>query len=577
VKRYVMAAISLLSFFVLAAASLPASAASSAHTQAQTMRVQATRAQATKVQATAARTTRTASSYSLEDPLCQSYNSLCVDTSSDPPGGYVGHDEPSVLFKSGQPGSGNDMTYTMTLPKDPKQQPNNTGVGGTTWNFQLRPTFWFGLTLCDTQSAPEFTHKCRPDSDANNLVGTNPKAPDYIGKHPGNAFMELQFYGPGYVPQFEGFGCAKTQYCAAMTIDSFVQNQNTGVPNTSACSNYVLGGPEPINWAYITKSGKSQAPANPLFTGTLTNPNFAAVNPDLTKDLLMSPGDVVRFRIHDTSAGLRIDMADLTTGQNGSMTASVANGFGHILYRPHSTTCQEKPYAFHPEYSTANPRGNTWSAHTYNVAMSDEIGHFENCLAIDAGGNCTQAGGQDPSLDTDDNGCVPGTDSLLVPIDGCFSPDSDYDGQSYRPDWPGTNPNVAQDQALHPSPLLFTSPLTHGRNYPTVAFEADLPRIEASDSQANPPFCNRTTGADCVNPPHGAQFYPFYSTTVRYGSCTWQEGGKYLPGTTNDFGGSSTTEFGPLLKTVYPTTGFKTEVLIDNFNSGNLPNPCRVR
>ena len=173
-------------------------------------------------------------------------------------------------------------------------------MGGTTWNFQLRPTFWFGLTLCDTQSAPEFTHKCKPDSDANNLVGTNPKAPDYIGKHPGNAYMELQFYGPGYVPQFEGFGCAKTQYCAAMTIDSFVQNQNTGVANTTACNNYILGGPEPINWAYITKSGKSQAPANPLFTGTFTNPNLAAVNPDLHKDLLMSPGDVVRFRIHDT-------------------------------------------------------------------------------------------------------------------------------------------------------------------------------------------------------------------------------------------------------------------------------------
>jgi hypothetical protein len=577
VKRYVMAAISLLSFFVLAAGSLPASAASRAHTQAQTMRVQATRAQTTKVQATAARTTRAASSYSLEDPLCQSYNSLCVDTSSTPPGGYVGHDEPSVLFKSGQPGSGNDMTYTITLPKDPKKQPNNTGSGGTTWNFQLRPTFWFGLTLCDTQSAPEFTHKCRPDSDANNLVGTNPKAPDYIGKHPGNAFMELQFYGPGYVPQFEGFGCAKTQYCAAMTIDSFVQNQNTGVANTSACNNYVLGGPEPINWAYITKSGKSQAPANPLFTGTLTNPNFAAVNPDLRKDLLMSPGDVVRFHIHDTSAGLRIDMADLTTGQSGSMTASVANGFGHILYRPKSTTCQEKPYAFHPEYSTANPRGNTWSAHTYNVAMSDEIGHFENCLAINAQGDCTNAGSQDPGLDTDDSGCVPGTDSLLVPIDGCFSPDSDYDGQSYRPDWPGTNPNVAQDQALHPSPLLFTSPLTRGSNYPTIAFEADLPRIEASDSQANPPFCDRTTGANCVNPPPGAQFYPFYSTTNRSYGCTWQEGGKYLPGTTNDFGGSSTTEFGPLLKTVYPTTGFKTVELIDNFNSGNMPNPCRVR
>jgi hypothetical protein len=180
-----------------------------------------------------------------------------------------------------------------------------------------------------------------------------------------------------------------------MTIDSRTLNQNTGVENTAACSNFVLGGREPINWAYITKSGKSQAPANPLFTGTLTNPNLTAVTPNLRKDLLMSPGDVVRIHMHDTSAGLRIDLADLITGQNGSMTASVANGFGHILYTPNSKTCKAKPYAFHPEYSTANPRGNTWSAHTYNVAMSDEIGHFENCLTIDAQSNCTKPGSQD--------------------------------------------------------------------------------------------------------------------------------------------------------------------------------------
>ena len=93
------------------------------------------------------------------------------------------------------------MTYTVTLPKDPKTQPNASGAGGATWNFQLRPTFWFGLTLCDTESAPEFTKTCTPDSDRDNLVGSNPNAPDYIGKHPGNAFMELQFYGPGYVPR----------------------------------------------------------------------------------------------------------------------------------------------------------------------------------------------------------------------------------------------------------------------------------------------------------------------------------------------------------------------------------------
>ena len=200
----------------------------------------------------------------------------------------------------------------------------------------------------------------------------------------------------------------------------------------------------------------------------------------------MKPGDRVRIHMHDTQAGFRVDLSDLTTGQNGSMTASVANGFGHILYQPNSSTCSMEPYAFHPEYSTANPRGNTWSAHTYNVAFSDEIGHFENCLQIDANFNCTTPGAQDAAsgLDEDDGNsfCVPGTDSSLVKIDGCFSDDLDWDGQSYQKDWPGTNPSPGQDKKLHPTPVMFTSPLTdHGtKNYSTIAFEADLPAIEAS-------------------------------------------------------------------------------------------------
>jgi hypothetical protein len=513
------------------------------------------------------------------EPLCQSRASLCADAYDNPPGDYVGHDEPSVLFKSGIPGSGNDITYTMTLPKEPDKFPTPNGAKGSTWNFQLRPTFWFGLTLCDSQSAPEYTKKCTPDSDSNNLVGTNPNKPDYIGKHPGNAFMELQFYGPGYVKQFEGFGCTAHRYCAAMTIDSRTLDQNTGIENTAACNQYILGGIEPINWAYITKSGQSQAPANPLFTGTFSNPNFAAVNPDISKDLMMRPGDRIRIHMHDTAAGFQTDLKDLTTGQSGSMTASLANGFGHILYRPQAKTCRMKPYAFHPEYSTANPRGNTWSAHTYNVAMSDEIGHFENCLKLDAEFNCAKPGSQDADgLDEDDdnNFCVPAADSTLVPINGCFSDDEDWDGQSYRNDWPGTDPNVNRDRRLHPTPLLFTSPLANNgtQQYSTMAFETDLPRIEAEDAQDNPPFCNRITGAHCVNPPNGAQFYPFYTTGMENGTCVWQQGGNFIPGTTNHFGGSSTTEFGPLLQTVYPVAGNTTQLLYNNFNSGDTANPC---
>jgi hypothetical protein len=557
-KRSTLAALSLLSIPLLAAAALPASAAgaaSQASSQTQALGAEA------------------ASHYN--QPFCQGKHSTCVDAQHYPNGQYVGHDEPSVEFKSNLPGSGNDMTYTTVLPRDPKVQPNASGAGGTTWNFELRPTFWFGLTMCDSQSAPEFTTQCTPDSDSNNLVGSNPNAPNYIGKHPGNAFMELQFYGPGYVPQFEGFGCTATQYCAAMTIDSFSSDQNNGVNNTTACNNYILGGIEPVNWAYITRSGVSQGPANPLFTGTFANPNFTAVNPNTAEDLLMNPGDTIRIHMHDTPAGFRVDMTDLTTGHSGSMTASIANGFGHILYTPNSSTCQEAPYAFHPEYSTANVRGNTWSLHTYNVAMSDEIGHFENCLAIDVNGNCTSPGAEDSSgLDGDDNSCVPGTDSSLVKIDGCFAADQDYDGQSYRLDWPGTNPNPVVDRALHPTPVMFTSPLTNGRNYSTIAFEADMPGFEVQGAQLNPPFCDPNTGANCVNPPSGAAFYPFYSTTFRQGGCSWQEGGKYIPGTVNRFGGSSTAEYGPLLQVTFPVAGFTTVNQFVDFNSGNMRNPC---
>ena len=521
----------------------------------------------------------------LGDSVCATHVSLCADPHGGLDGYYVGHDEPSLEFKSSVPGSGNDMTYVMTLPKDPTVQPNASGAGGTTWGFQLHPTFWFGMTMCDTESAPEYTKTCIPDSDSNNLVGSNPNAPNYIGKHPGNAFMELQFYGPGYVPQFEGFGCTATQYCAAMTIDSRTQDQNhapagappgtTGTENTAACNNYVLGGGEPVNWAYITRSGHSQAPANPLFSGTLTDPVFTAINPNLSEDLLMSPGDRILIHMHDTPAGFQVNLVDLTTGQRGSMTASIANGFGHILYTPNSSTCQEAPYAFHPEYSTANPRGNTWTAHTYNVAMSDELGHFENCLAIDVNGNCTSPGAQDPTLDLDDTGCMPGTDSSLVMIDGCTAADEDFDGQSYQLDWPGTNPNPVMDRQLHPTPVLFTSPVTRGgRNYSTIAFETDLPAIESSVAQFNPPFCDLNTGANCVDPPDGAPFYPFFTTGFHDGLCTWQEGGNFIPGTIDHFGGSAAAEFGSVLRVVFPVPGFTTAESIQDFNSGDRFNPC---
>jgi len=501
-------------------------------------------------------------------PQCSEPYALCAESNDSIGygGEYTGHDEPSLLWYSDQPGSGNSNLYHLRVPSDPKVLPNQSGTAGT-WNFQLHPAFWLGMALCDNQSAPEYTHDaCVPDSDTNIFDGTDENAADYIGKHPGTAFLELQFYPPGWAPWPPGVSCDASKWCAAMAIFSFNSDQNTGVNNNAACLNTV--GVEPANFAFITLNGTPHGPPGPLdqTTGTFT--------PDPSTDLFMNSGDELTVDIHDAAAGLTTIVHDHTTGQTGSMTASAANGFAQILYEPASPTCNEAPYTFRPMYSTSSEHTRVpWAAHTYNTAFSDEIGHFEYCSAVsEEGGECT-AGGDG---DADDDGCFDAAFSLFVPIGGCIATDNDFDGVSYQKVWGGTNPNRGQDKKYHPSPIVFTSPLFNGtQNYERVAFEADLPRIEAADFGGN---CDRFTGNGCVNPPPGSNFYPIYSTGTSNGtpsgSCVWQFGGPYIKGTTNTFGGNSATEFGPLLFSFYPNPNPAIRLRTNNFRQVLNHNPC---
>jgi hypothetical protein len=96
-------------------------------------------------------------------PLCDENAPLCTEVldSLNYDGKYTGHDEPSVLFYSNVPGSGNSNVYVLTLPKDPPKLPKQDGTGGT-FNFQLHPAFWFGMAMCDDQSAPNPGQLCTP-------------------------------------------------------------------------------------------------------------------------------------------------------------------------------------------------------------------------------------------------------------------------------------------------------------------------------------------------------------------------------------------------------------------------------
>jgi hypothetical protein len=530
-------------------------------------------------------------------PLCVQRPQMCTEL-TDPWtwNGYTyksGHDEPSALFYSTEPGSGNSSLYRLSLPTDPVAAPLQNGTGST-WNFQLHPAFWFGMAMCDDQDAPNPGVACAADSDKNIFKSTNPHSADYIGLTPGTAFMEMQFYPPGWGPVSctDANGNQDGKWCAAMTIDSVQSNSNTGTANNSACNG--LLGPEPVNYAVITKSGVPVAPARPD-TGF---GNQAVVT---SNTLEFSNGDKLSVDMHDTAAGFQVVIHDLTTGESGSMTASVANGFGHALFQPTASTCTMVNYAYHPMYSTSSPDTRVlWAAHSYNVAFSDEIGHFEYCNTVNSfGGSCKTSSfpdATDPTRDGDDQGCFPypvvnpAGATISPSLTGCLGTDSDFDGPEYKNGtWPGSPGAVASNVS---TPIQFSSPLFTGpgnsglRNYKQMAFETDLPRIEGADSSetnncqrhvSNPADPN--PGSGCVNPPLGpggvSTFYPIFSTaTATDGSCIWQEGGANIPGATNTFGGTSGAEFGGLLLSNYPAVGFTVSQRYNNFRNVLDKNPC---
>ena len=529
---------------------------------------------------------------------CEDNSYLCTEAldSLNYDGQYTGHDEPSVLFYSDKAGAGNSNLYQLTLPKDPPTLPAQDGTGGT-FNFQLHPAFWFGMAMCDTQSAPNPGNvtTCTPDSDANIFDDANPSSPRFIGQHPGTAFMEMQFYPPSWAPWPDGNSCDAHQWCAALNIDSLTQNLVTGQNNNADCIQNVTG-PEPVNFAFITTSGTAHAPANPVES------TLDTFTPNRATDMFMNSGDTLSVDMHDTAAGFQVVIHDLTSGATGSMTASVANQFGQVKWDPTGTTCTNIPAAFHPMYATSSEHTRVpWAAHSYNVAFSDEIGHFEYCNAVNpANRRCTADGVHD--LDAtlsgaeDDRGCFTGAQSTLVNLTGCTRTDADFDGPEYANTWPGTFSNAALDQQVHSTPIRFTSPLFRAaetgdsanqadqgelRNFDRVAFEADLPRIE---NDTKPP-CQRhvlfpsdpNPGAGCVNPPANASFYPFFTTAGHGDACVWQEGGAFIPGTTNTFGGSSATEFGGLLRLVYPDSNpNQITVRFNNFRQVLDHNPCHA-
>ena len=299
--------------------------------------------------------------------------------------------------------------------------------------------------MCDTQSYPEQVSYCPPDSDRNILD------PSVSPRHVGQAYMEMQFYPPGWIPwptwqvAVGASSCSATQWCAALNIDSLSLNPVTGQQNNATCENQV--GEEYVNFAFMTKNGVATGPANPVDATTA-----GTYTPDSSRDLFVNSGDHLRVSFTDTPRGLLVIVDDLTTGQYGFMTPSRANGFGQVKFDPNGNSCTNIPYAFHPMYSTSTPQTRvTWAAGAYNVAFDTEIGHFQFCngpvaiaateFGLDGNGNPTTCpagdtegnpGGTQYPPDGDDLFCFPGSEALTYKVSGCsYTNDPGFDGASY--------------------------------------------------------------------------------------------------------------------------------------------------
>lgn len=438
-------------------------------------------------------------------------------------GQYIGHDEPDVTYYSKTPGSGDNVSWTIQLGKDPTQAPTTTNPGhDVVHTVELTPAPWVSMAMCDPNSYPQMP--CNPNSDSNAPSGQFPGG--------GAAFMEMQLYPPGQGPFYDNASCSATQYCAALTIDSLACTYQFAQCNTN-CE-------EPVNFAFIQRNGVPTGPPSPQLS------DLQSYQPN-AHTLMLNPGDQLSIHMWDAlvpngggARAFEVTIKDITTGQSGYMQASAANGFANTSL----VTCNGSPFNFQPLYNTA-AQGNIvpWAALATDISTEFETGHFEPCNSLSGPGsvqvgpysdtfysechgpyeNAAPGGDGGNSPEVSDAFCFPRGDThhgLSGPdiVTGCEdnvlqNGDLDFDGTPYWRDWP-TNTSPTR----FPSTFLESTPSTNGKAYSQFQMQTDLALSEST--------CTPNTPSGCAVPPPNApgNFYPYWTEVATSSACTWEFG-----------------------------------------------------
>ena len=473
---------------------------------------------------------------------------------------YIGHDEPDMTFLSSRAGSGNNVTWSETLPTDPSASPTITDPGHDVshW-FELSPAPWYSMMMCDPYSYPQLP--CAPESDKNApscTLAFNCPTNAYPGA--GSAVMELQFYPPGNAPFVDNTSCSGTAWCAALTIDS-LECTDQYATCQPACE-------EPINFAFLQSDGIPTGPAGPGDSDFDTSvPNGST--------LLMNPGDKITVHMFDAPApavsgalggndAFEAVVDDLTQGTSGYMQASAANGFQYV-----DMNCDVGLANYQPEYNTAEKANiNPWAALQTDISTEYETGHFEPCSSLsgeitnpfdpnDTGGTYTTCSGAyegtspTEGAETSDAICYPandphtgwdgaGTTAAGAPIANCQdnyyqNGDLDFDGTPYRTEWPtGASPT-----RLYPSSFVESLPTTNGKQYDRSFFQTDIALSESTcaiSSSGVVSGCSVPPSGPEVDTPSQTAFYPYWSEVDTHGTCSIEFGNVSTGAGVNDFG-----------------------------------------